>query len=426
MKRIVRVTAVGAVALTLIPAHAGAKAAEPPLDTMAALLMPADVETLGYADYGADMGSLYSIGQLFQMAGVLDEVEPGAIEATGITSFASVDLNPIPEDGEQAESWTSFFSMITLFVDEETAAEDFSTIREDYGSDGTEIIDDDSRIGDDSFMYQDVDESAQDGTTTTITVSFQLGSVEVEVSVIGINEEADPDLALDTAEIVAEKLESLMETGEIDGEPAPGLSLAAPRYAGESLNPGRSEYDVIDGEAIGTSTDPDAVELLQDRVDEYGIDAQFATAVEYKLGTRIADYDPRLHFQVTTFDSARDAERYVDDRYGDLSQTEELDNLDEVRVSLRTYEDGAATALTYETTVDGNPFENIRLFIQDGRSVYDVTLTGFEPADLDVVTAMLDDMLGCGQNSCVDTLEPPAELMNYFEAQAEIWENQFD
>ncbi|CAN5628577.1 hypothetical protein BH09CHL1_BH09CHL1_12880 [soil metagenome] len=426
MKRAAQIVAVGTFALTLVPAHVGAAIAKP-LDAGAVLLMPNEVATLGYEGYGVDFGSLYSLQQLLLQADPDLEFEPEELEAWGITSFTNLILDPIGADEQSDEPMTSFYSAVTSYETDEFAETDFEEIRsEDEADENYEIIEADAGIGDDSYVFQEVYESDENLYVTTVTVAFQIGNAVADVSVIGYDEDVNSELAIEAAEIVAEKLESLIEDGEINGDPAPGLSMNTPRYEGEDLVSGRSEYTILDGQAVISAYNPDASEMLQERADEYGMVAQYTTSLEYQLGDELTDYDPLLRPRVTLFEDADEAERYVEDRSKELVGVDNVLDVEAVDVPEDVYSDGAISAVTYETENSEQTLEVTRVFVQDGEYVYDISLMGLTSPDLDVVLSMLDDAIDCGQQGCAATLNPPSELEQYFAEQREYWVTELD
>jgi hypothetical protein len=424
IKRTSRIAAVGAVALTMLPAAAGAAAPEP-VDLAAVLFMPADAAAIGYDEYGVDLGGLFSMRQLVRQNLPDAEFTEEELEEYGIVAVSNLILDPIQGTYDEGDPFTSFYSVATMYTDEDAAEVDFAAIRDDYASDDAyEVLDDDPGFGNDSLMVQEVYESEDDGTVTSVTVALVVGNIEAEVSVIGYGTEVDEDVVLDAATVVEEKVASLLDTGEIDGVPAPNLSLSTPRYEGDELVTGRSEYAIYDGQAIVSAYDVDTAGVLQQRADEYGIVAQYVSSLEFRMGDELDEADPLLRPRVTSFASAADAEQYVENRAEDLAETSNLTNIDELDVPAGTYEDGAITALTYDWSDESGDYEITRVFVQDGEYVYDLSLTGFTAPDLDVVLSMLDDAVDCGQNGCVTTLEPPAELMRWFEEQRDYWINE--
>lgn len=425
IKRTTRIAMVGAFALTLIPASAGATTSEPP-DVGAALFMPSDAATLGFDEYGIDSGMLMSPLQFIQRAG-FDGADPAELEEVGVTSITDLMLDPIDGTLQPGEPQTSFYSMISTYESAELAEADFddswSSLDED---DEIEILDEEPGFGTDSVMFKESYESEADGNVTIVTIEFVYENVQVDVAVIGYDKGVDLDLVASAADIVEEKVESLIDDGEIDRVPVPGLSMRTPRYEAEELVPGRSYYIVYNGEAIIDAYFPDSVVPSQQRVDDYRVVGQYGTSVEFQLGDEVDDSDPLLRPRVTLFESAADAERYVEDRVDDLTSTGDYTDVQEVDVPEGTYDGGAVSAVTYGWSDKSGDYQTTRLHVQDGRYVYDVALTGFTAPDLDVLIAMLDDAIDCGQNGCAETLEPPAELMTYFEAQREIWLSEQD
>lgn len=425
IKRAARIAATGAVALTFIPVGAGATSLEP-LDVGAALFMPTDAATLGFEDYGIDSGMIMSPMQFVQRAG-LDRVDPDELDAIGMTSVVDLMLDPIDGTIPPGAGQLSFYSMITTYESSELVESDFeSTWSSSELDDEIEILDDEPGFGSDSVMFQEGYESDEDGTVTIVTISFIYENVEANVSVVGYDETVDPYLVVSAADIVEEKLESLIDDGEIDRAPVPGLSMRTPRYEGDHLVPGRSHYAIYNGEAVVDAYDVDSAEVLQERADEYGMIGYYASSVEFQLGDEPGADDPLLRPRIASFSNAGDAEEYVESRIEDLAGTGDFENIEEIDVPAGIYEDGAVLALTYEIELASGTYEVTRVMVQDGKYVYDLALTGFTAPDLDVVLSMLDDAIDCGQNGCAETLEPPAELMSYFEEQRAIWASELD
>jgi hypothetical protein len=424
IKRTTRIAAVGAFAVTLLPATSQAAVTEP-LDTGAALFMPADAVALGYENYGIDSGMVMSPLQFLQRSGVDSVESPEELEETGITSISDLMLDPIDGTLQPGEPQTSFYSTITAYESAELAEADFqSTWRPAESDDEITILDENPGFGADSVMFQEGYESESDGTVTIKTITFIYENVQVDVAVIGYDEDVDPDLVAAAADIVEEKVESLIDDGEIDRDPVPGLSMRTPRYEGEGLVPGRAHYFIYNGEALVDAYYADSTEEVQDRADEYDIIAFYGTSVEFQLADATRDDDPLLRPRIASFATADDAEVYVESRIDDLISTGDFENIEELDLPAGAYEDDAALALTYGYTDATGTYEATRVVVQDGTSVYDLTLTGFTAPDLDVVLSMLDDAVACGQSGCAETLEPPAELMSYFEEQQEIWMNE--
>jgi hypothetical protein len=426
IKRTTRITAVGAFALTLLPSAAAAAGSEP-VDLGAVLFMPADAATIGYDDYGVDLGGLFSIQQLVRQNIPDAEISPEELESYGIEAVSNLILDPIQGTYEEDDPFTSFYSVATMYIDDSAADVDFDAIRDDYAADEAyEVLNDDAGVGDDSLMVREVYESEEDGTVTSVTVAFVIDRIEAEVSVIGYGVDIDEDVVTDAASVVEEKIISLLDSGDVNGAPAPNLSLSTPRYEGDELISGRSEYAIYDGQAIISAYDGGTADVLQARADEYGIVAQYVTSLEFRMGDELDETDPLLRPRATLFESAADAERYVENRADDLAETSDITNIDELDVPAGTYDDGAITALTYDWSDEFGDYEITRVFVQDGKHVYDLSLTGFTAPDLDVVFSMLDDAVECGQDGCVTTLEPPAELMRWFDEQRDYWLTELD
>jgi hypothetical protein len=425
IKRTTRIAAVGAVALTMLPGSVGAAGTEP-VDLGAVLFMPADAAAIGYDDYGVDLGGLFSVQQLVQKVTPDAEIDAEEFETYGIEAVTNLILDPIQGTYAEDDPFTSFYSVATLYTDDDAAAVDFDSIRDDYASDDAyEVLDDDAGVGDDSLMVREVYE--EDGRSVTmISIDFVIDNIEAEVSVIGYDVDVDEEVVADAAAVVESKVTSLLDSGEIDGAPAPNLSLSTPRYEGDDLVAGRSEYAIYDGQAIVSAYDVDTADVLQARAEQYGIVAQYVTSLEFQMGDDLDETDPLLRPRATLFESAADAERYVENRADDLAETSDVANIEELDVPTGTYEDGAITALTYDWSDQFGDYEITRVFVQDGTSVYDLSLTGFTAPDLDVVLSMLDDAVACGQGGCVDTLQPPAELMNWFGEQRDYWLTELD
>lgn len=426
IKRAARIAAVGAFALTLIPTGVGARTTEP-LDTGAALFMPADAAALGFDDYGIDSGMIMSPLQLIQRSGFDGAADPDELEEIGITSIADLMLDPIEGTLEPGEPQTSFYSMISTYESAELAEADFESMwRSDEPDDEITVLDENPGFGSDSIMVREGYESDVDGSVTIITITFIYENVQADVAVIGYDESVDAALVASAADIVEEKVESLIDDGEIDREPVPGLSMRTPRYEGEQLLPGRSHYIIYNGEAVITAYDADSAAVLQDRADEFGMVGYFGSSVEFQLGDEPAANDPLLRPRIVSFADADDAEGYIENRIDDLASTGDFEDIEELDVPAGVYDDGAVLALTYTFEDASGVYETTRVMVQEGEYVYDLALTGFTAPDLDVVLAMLDDAIECGQNGCAETLDPPAELMNYFAEQLDYWEDELN
>ncbi|MGH2548322.1 MAG: hypothetical protein ACRDHN_02980, partial [Thermomicrobiales bacterium] len=309
------------------------------------------------------------------------------------------------------------------------AEDDFESTRDGAENDGFEVLPEEPEIGEDAYAYSLVEELSDesgDQTVTTLAVAFLIENYVVEVSVVGFDEEPELDLAVEAAEVVEGKITSLIETGQIDGEPAPGLSMRTPRYEDEQIYRGRAHYIVYNGEAVVDAYDPASAPIIQERVDKYGIVAQYASSTELVLGDEGSVIDPLLRPRVTRFEREAGAERFVEEQMQELIDGGRVENVEEIDVPAGTYEDGAISAVSYQSEDADGVYQTTRLMVQDGRYVYDLSLTGITAPDIDVLLSVLDDAFACGQGGCAGTMEPPAELMNYLDEQRGIWLSDSD
>jgi hypothetical protein len=414
---IARAMTIGAFAVSLLPIGAGARGAEMPLDMTVAMIQPADAAGLGYENMGYFQGSTYSWDEWFRQ--FIDADEPPV--DFGITTVTTLVLDPIGGLENADGPLYSFFSVANVYADEDVADEDFEAIVEEWRDTG-EIIDEDAGIGDESFVVQ-WDESPEDSLydESTVSVQFRLGNIQADFSITGYDEEVDADDVIELAELYADRIETLVEDGEVDGEPVAGLTARVPRYEGDDLMTGRAHYVVYDGNAIVDAYDPESAEVLQDRADAYNMIAQYASSIELVIGDSPANDDPLLRSRVSVFDSAADAENYVNDRAEDLEMTPNISDVVMLDVPAGVYEDGAVSAVRYSYTFpDGVVTEGTRIFVQDGEYVYDVSLAGFSAPDFDTVLTLLDDTIACGQDGCAEPMRAPAELLDYLDEQREI------
>ncbi len=413
-----RAATIGAFAVSLLPIGVGARGAEMPLDLTVAMIQPADVAELGYEDYGYAIGSTYSWDEWFRQFVSADE----PVVDFGITTVTTLVLDPIGGIETTEGPRISFFSAADTYVDEEAAIEDYDVTHDEWEDLGAEMIDEDAGIGDESFIFS-YEETPDDSkyVETTVSVHFRIGDIQGDFSITGYDEEVDVDDAVELAERYAERIETLVADGEIDGEPVAGLTGRVPRYEGADLMTGRAHYVIYDGEAIVDAYDPESAEVQQERADAYNMIAQYASATELVMGDQPADDDPLLRSRVSVFDSAADAERYVNERFDDLADTVNISDVTELDIPRGIYDDGAISAVSYTYEyADGVEMAGTRIFVQDGEYVYDVVLSGFTAHDLDLVLALLDDALSCGQEGCAEPMSAPAELIKYLEAQREI------
>lgn len=427
LKRIGHFVVAGAFALSLVPGAAGATRDEP-LDSGSALLMPNDVATLGYEEYGVNMGSLLSWPQLVVESDPSAHLDPAEVETHGITSLTTLVLDPVVGVAAADSNGNSFYSSVTTFTTASRAEDDFASVRDQFETDPFyEMLDEDAGVGRDSLMFESTEEWDSDTTMTSVQISFLVANVQAEVAVWFYDDAAvDLDLVRAAAEIVEEKLDSLIDSGEIDGLTAPGLSMRTVRYEAVDFVTGRSEYTVFDGEAVMSAGTPELTEALQERADEYGMLAEYTSSLEFQVGDELSMYDPLLRPRVALFEHASDAERYVQERADDLTDSPNVFEVEEVDVPSGVYADGAISVVTYETELDWGTFEMTRLFVQDGRYVYDISLAGPLGPDLEIMFAMLDDTVECGRYGCAETIDPPAELLEYFAEQREYWINELD
>jgi hypothetical protein len=414
--RLARVAALGLYAATLLPAT-GMAASERPLDFGAALLMPADVAQAGFEDYGIDSGRYFSVQQMIAEG---SDIEPSQeeFEELGMESVHNLILHPIGGIQENSGPDITMVSFIYVYEDE-THAEDGFAFLEDESDDPTATdLDGAPQIGDESEMTEYTDEIQDGGETYDfhgVDYSFRIGRVTATVAVNGWNEEVDRDDVEALGALLETKVLGVLNEGRVDGVRTPGLDSIAPRYEGDNLVPSRSQYCVLNGEALLQAYNPDQQASLQETVDDYGITAGYCAMTKLLMPSDDGAY-ALLSVMPTRFGQADDAERWVVDEEAfataDDSSYEDAEVLD-VDIADLPFEADRVLAITFKRDLGGQEGYITALLIQQGRTMIDVRLQGYSAPELDVVIAVMADVVGCGESACYETQNAPAELLDY-------------
>ena len=426
--RMLRLAAIGAFALTMVPLHGASAQESLPLDLPAALLTPADVADAGFGEYGVSGGWYISpedrVHRLLADDWVRGEAE-AAVEESGVgMEYRSLlyEVSDVPHDTN--DQGIVIQSTLVEYDTPDQASEGFAAFEDETGVDGAEDLSDPPAIGDETEVTEFIfpaDNPMSALPVHEIDVSFRIGAVTAIVAVAGFDETVDRDAAEQLAKRLVENVVSLVEDGKVNGARTANLSDAAPMFITDKLCVCRAMYTIQQGNVAPYAFAIEESDALQTIATDYGITAQFLTTAKY--GTLDAT-NASLVTRVTRFSSANDAERYVEDAESwadDPSLTVTLgDEVDAIAF--------AENARAFSITTNGETFANTaggldvtlhgtRVLVQDGRIVYEFDLYGSIAPEDDVVAAAVAAALSCQERACIDSAEPPAELMSYFDEQ---------
>ncbi len=422
--KLARVAALGFFSLSLVPAS-GVTAAERPLDFGAALLMPADVAPFGFEDYGIDSGRYFSLQQMLAEGSDVDPNDP-AIEEIGMESVHNLFLHPIDRDGDKPGPATTVTSFIYVYDDEEHAEDGFALFEDERDDPTATDLDGAPELGDESELTEYIDEMTDSGGTVDIhefRFSFRIDRVVAVVAVVGFDEEVDRDDVEAMTAYHETKLLGVMNDGEVDGRRTPGLDSISPRYDDENLVPSRSHYCVLNGQALVHAYDADRLESTQEWVEEFGVVGDYCALTKIMLPSSEGTY-ALLNVEPMRFSRADGAAAFVADERETVEESEDLEDLEIIELDTQDlpFELDSALVFTYERSENGDYAAD--LFLQQGRLVMVIRLTGFSTPDVDVALAVAADAFACADETCYETLNPPAELLDYQEEQDELLAEQ--
>jgi hypothetical protein len=422
--RLARVAVLGLYAATMLPTS-GLAASERPLDFGAALLMPADVAQFGFEDYGIDSGRYFSVQQMVAEGSSVDPNGSG-FEELGMESVHNLVLHPIGGIEEHPGPDITIVSFIYVYEDEALAEDGFAFLEDESDDPTATDLDGAPGLGDDSELTEYVDEVEDNGETYDfhgLDYSFRIGRVTATVSVNGWNDEADRNDVEELGAFFEARLLGVLNEGRVDGVRTPGLDSIAPRYEGDNLMPSRSQYCILNGEALVQAYDPDGQESLQKTVDDYGIVAGYCAMTKFLMPSDDGAY-ALLSVMPTRFGQADQAERWVIDEEAFAtaadSSYEDAEVL-EVDAGDLPFDADRVLAITFKRDLGGREAYITALLIQQGRTVIDVRLHGYSTPDLDVLISVMADAVGCGESACYETAEPPAELLDFQAKQEEVF-----
>jgi hypothetical protein len=431
--RIARILAVGAIALAATPQFsASAQTFEEPFDLPSALIYPEDAAEAGFEDYGLVMG-WYATPDDMILTVVQDGGDPeqtrSDIEESGIGTSYQLSLHPISEPRDGELYGIAIESTVVQFTDADHASEYLETIMTAIPGDDYELVDEISELGDESmyisYQFEPGEQSPQ--AENTVDIGIRVGDVIGAVTLRGLGDgiEIDLDQAQDMAEVLAAKLENLVQGHGTGMENVPDLSLIMPDYYNDVLCVCRIQYIIYGGEAIDLAYRADEMEARQGLVEDYSVRAQFYALI--KPATRNEkDRDPSLRVRVTRFDQRADAAVYIEEAPTWMSEFPEQPRPITVTDVIADFGevDGydSSIALGYETegSETGAPLEGVVMLVQNGRYVFEVSLDGHEAPELDVLLDVVAQLEACMEEACVTSEDVPASVMDYFIAQAEI------
>jgi hypothetical protein len=428
--RVLRLAAIGAFALTVVPLQGAWAQESPPLDLPAALLTPADVADAGFGNYGVSGGWYISpedrVHRLLQADWEQGEAE-AAVEESGVgMEYRSLlyEVSDVPHD--TSDQGVVIQSTLVEYETADQASEGFAAFEDETGVEGAEDLSDPPAIGDETEVTEFIfpaDNPMSALPVHEIDVSFRIGNVTAIVAVAGFDESVERDAAEQLAERLVERVVSLVEDGQVNGARTANLINATPMFVTDDLCVCRAMYTIQQGEVAPYAFAMDESDAVQAIASDYGITAQFLTTAKY--GTLDAT-NASLVTRVTRFSSANDAERYVDEAEswaGDPATTVAIG--DEIDASAF-----AENARAFSITTSGETFANTlglditmrgtRVLVQDGRIVYEFDLYGSVAPEDDVVAAVVADTLACQESACIDSAKPPAELTSYFDEQESL------
>jgi hypothetical protein len=422
--RIVRTFAVVLFVATMLPMPGFAAFDDEP-DFSAALLLPSDLDQLGFEDYGVDSGRTMTLPQMIRDSGNPEWDDPMYTEV-GIDWVYASFLHPVGGLDANDGADININTMIFVYADEDGADEGFDVFEDESDDPTATDLDNAPELGDDSEMTEYVDVWVEDGKEYefhAIDISIRIGNVVGVVTFNGYDAEVDRDDVEAAGEYFEEKLLGVIENGEIDGSETPGLGNLIPRYEGDEVMVSRSHYCSLDGEVVVHAYDARADELTQARIDEFGMVANYCAIQKLMLGADDEDY-LLLHIQPSVFERSSGAAEYIEVTVVDeLSDDPEFE-VEELDVDDLPIEADEAWTVRYAREIDGLETEIAELIVRDGKYVYEVRLNGFEAPDLDAMMMVLADLGDCVEDGCTRTFDLPDELADFLAEQIETYEDQ--
>ncbi len=406
---------------TMLPISASA-AGEEPIDFSAGLLSPADLAQLGFDDYGVDSGRFMSLPQMIRDSGGPNWDDP-AFEEAGIERVYLMQVHPIGGLEEHPGPDINFSSIIFVFEDDETADEGFDSYQDESDDPTATDHDDAPSVGDESELTEYVDTWEEDGETWEyhgFDFTFRIGGVMATASVNGYNETLDRDLVDEVGVFFFEKIETLLEDGEVNGGRPPALDSIVPRYEGLEVLPSRSHYCVLDGEAVPHAYDPGADELSARRIERFDLVASYCNIQKLLLGEESNAY-LLLNTEPHRFRMSSGAEAYIAttiEESGDAIESFEADELD---VDDLPFDADEAWIYSYERQFGDFDLDVTELVVRDGKYVFEVRLSGFEAPSMEVLVDIMNDVTSCAEEACTSTLELPESVLTFIEEQSEIY-----
>ncbi|CAN5628398.1 hypothetical protein BH09CHL1_BH09CHL1_12860 [soil metagenome] len=431
--RIARILAVGAIALAATPQlSTSAQTFEEPFDLPSALIYPEDAAQAGFEDYGLVMGWYATPEDLIltvTQSGEDPEETRAAIEETGMGTMYQLSLHPISEPRDGELYGIAIESTVAQFTDADHASDGLETIMTAIPGDDYELVEELDELGDESMYvaYQNEAGELSPQVENTVDIGIRVGDVVGAVTLRGLGEgiEIDLEQAQEMAEVLAAKLENLVQGHGTGMENVPDLSLIMPDYFNEVLCVCRIQYMIYGGEAIDLAYRADEMEARQGLAEDYGVRAQLYALI--KPATRNEeDRDPSLRVRVTRFDQRSEAAVYIEEASTWMSEFPEHPQPIAVTEVIADYGDvdgyDSSIALGYETegSETGAPLEGAVMLVQNGRYVFEVSLDGHEAPELDVLLDVVAQLEACMDEACVTSTDVPESVMDYFIEQAEI------
>lgn len=419
--RVFRSCAVVLFAATMLPIS-GAAAVERPTDFSAGLLSPADVAEFGFDDYGVDSGRFMSLPQMIRDSGGPNWDDP-VFEEAGIERVYVMQVHPIGGLDEHSGPDINFSSIIFVFEDEETADEGFDFYHDESDDPTATDHDDAPSVGDESELTEYVDVWEEDGETREyhgFDFTFRIGTVMATVSIHGYDETLDRDMVDELGIFFFEKIETLLEDGEVNGGRPPALDLLVPRYEGIEVLPSRSHYCVIDGEAVLHAYDPGADEVSNKRIDRFDLVANYCNIQKLLIGESADEY-LLLNVEPNRFKTSSGAGEYIATTIQESGDTIDSFEAEEVDVDDLPFEVDEAWVYSYNRQFGDFELEVTELVVRDGKYVYEVRLNGFEAPPIDVLVDVMSDTMTCAEEPCTTTLDLPESVLDHIEDQAEIY-----
>jgi hypothetical protein len=423
-RRILRILALVLFIATMLPMQ-GLAAGDVVPDYSAALLMPSDLEALGFDDYGVDSGRTMTLPQMLRDSGNPDWDDPAFTEV-GIEWVHSIFLHPIGGLDANEGAGININIMIFVYEDEDAADEGFDLFEDESDDPTATDLDDAPEFGDDSELTEYIDEWIENGTTYAfhgLDFSIRLGNVIGLVSFNGFDSEVDRDHVEAAAEYFVDKLMIVIEDGEIDGVATPGLGNLIPRYEADEVMTSRSHYCSINGEVVTHAYDPGADEITEERIDDFGLQANYCSIQKLMLGADDEEF-LLLYIQPMRFARSSGAASFVDAVLADALDDESGFEVDELDADSLPFDADEAYLLTYEREVAGLESDVAELIVRDGKFVFELRLNGLELPDVDVLLEVLADIGECVEESCTVPFDMPEALDEFLEDQIELYEDR--